>query len=117
VIEHRISIGLVIEHDDGIMEIVVDGGINVDIDMVREMLAKLESIQQGRFRILVNRQNSYSISFAAQKLLSDYPAAHAVAVLTHSRLGMMFARFIPKTRYNLKVFMDRDAALYWLRNA
>lgn len=114
--EHRIAIGQVIEHGDGLIELIANGGINISAEMVEELFEFFRQITPAPQLVLANRKNSYSMSFQAQKLLASYPHARAVAVLTHSRLGMMFARFIPKTRYNLKVFMDRDAALFWLRS-
>lgn len=114
--EHQITLGKLIEHGDGLVELIADEGINVSAEMVQELFDLFRQIAPTPQFVMANRKNSYSISFRAQKLLSSYPEAKAVAVLTHSRLGMMFARFIPRTRYTLKVFMDRDAAMYWLRS-
>ena len=100
---------------DGIAELIADEGITLSAEHAREIFNLIEGLAMPPQAILVNRQNSYALSFEAFQLLSSYKGITALAILTHSRLAFLAAKFTRAKHYHIAVFMQREAALDWLR--
>ncbi len=114
----RLTFGEMTLLEDDLVEVVVDDGIEMDVDMVREYHRTLTSIAKPPFRLLVNKRNRYSYTFEAQLGLVDIPNMGAIAVLSRRLETIRTTRALatlPRVRpWHLRIFQDRRVALMWL---
>jgi hypothetical protein len=99
-------------------EIIVDDGVDININMVIEIHAFLLSTLSDSFSLLVNKSNAYSTQLDALIMFGTLSAIDRIAVFAPNKLAKMSADFsatIPSsTALNIEVFTDRDEALDWL---
>lgn len=110
----RLTVLDLIHYSNGIVELIADEGVTISGENAREMFDMISSLEPKVQAALVNRKNSYSFSFEAQRELGNYRDITAVAIMTHSRIAYLAAKFAHAKYYKLRVFMDRDKALQWL---
>ena len=101
---------------DGIAESFVDEGINVTVEMYRELLEAFDQHTPRPTKLLANRKNSYSFSFRAMQFANNNTSLQAVAVVERSFASRIISRFVKPKHYILKSFDSRDDALAWLRS-
>jgi hypothetical protein len=107
--------------EDGIVEIEINEGVNVDAAMAVELTRMADDIIKGPFRLLSNRKNSYSLSFEAISTLAQYDNLAALAIVVHSAKSRLLVEtqnlFIATLKNKpIKIFMDFDAAISWLQS-
>jgi hypothetical protein len=113
--EYTLDFGRFI-YEDGIFESIINHDVEFDAPKVKEFFELIESIEPKPTLILVNRKNTYSLSFKANIMLATSQLVDYVAVLKYNRLpwpikGVFFPKF-----YHLAFFDERNAAIEWLNS-
>ncbi len=109
---------LIIIRDD-VAELIVNEAIEVDLSMIEEYHNLLLSIFNSSFSVLVNKINSYSYTFEAQRQIPALKLIHATDVLTYNNMTEVTTTELTKMssqgkKWNMKMFSDRDKAIAWL---
>ena len=112
---YRLNFGEVLHYADGLVELIADEGLVATYQDVSEMFEFFEILEPRPQAALVNRKHDYSLSFEAQRCIKAYKGVRFVAILTHSRLAYLAARFAISRFFKIGVFMDRKDAMAWLR--
>lgn len=103
-----------------LVEVIADEGVELDIDMVKQYHAWLLENMTPPFGILVNKINSYTYTFEAQRKIADLPEIKAMAVITYTQISTASTKSlkaIPREiEWNLEIFDNRTSALDWLEN-
>ncbi|MDH5633291.1 MAG: hypothetical protein OEZ10_09920 [Gammaproteobacteria bacterium] len=112
--EYRTDFCSFFRHDNGILEIVVDEGIEVDDKKTQQFLDTIAAIEPKVELALVNRINKYSYTFKANMMLASARVVPYVAVVNYKRppwplSGVFFPKF-----YNLAFFGKYQEAEQWL---
>ncbi|MDH3560246.1 MAG: hypothetical protein OEN52_04755 [Gammaproteobacteria bacterium] len=117
---HELGFGKIILIDEDIAEVIIDNGIEMDMGMVNEYHNFLLTHLKTPFSLLINKINSYSYTFAAQRKLATLPQIKAMAVVTYNPVAETTTRSligIPRDReWRINLFNDRERALQWLRD-
>ncbi len=103
---------------DDIAEVMINDGVNMDLEMVEHYHKFLLSHLRPRFSLLVNKINSYTYDFDAQLKLATLKEINAMAVVAYDRVTKIttesLASYPRREKWNLKVFSNREEALSWL---
>jgi hypothetical protein len=101
-----------------LVEIIIDYGIEVDLEMLTEYHNWISTNLSDPCMILINAMNSHTYSFDVQLAFGSFKQVKAVAALGYSDNAIAVAKFIltiPRPNpLNVKTFRDRDEALSWL---
>ena len=111
---HDIRIGTIYNHGDGIIESIVEEGVEVNTDDMQELFALLEQITPRPKGLVADRRNHYSFTFNAMFMASRSKHIEAVAEITYGRITMFGDLFWPKF-FKLAFFGNRDKAFEWLK--
>jgi hypothetical protein len=115
---HKLSFGRVIVLESNIAEVIVDEGVNVDLDMVDEIQSCLLSIFTHSFSLLINKSNSYSTQLDALIQFGALAAINKIAIFAPNKMAKLSADFsasIPSSSVlNIQVFTNKDDAFAWL---
>lgn len=116
---HRISFAQIKVLSCTLGEIIVDQGVDIDADMVREIHQALTELFPQPFSLLINKKNSYSTQLDALILFGQLKAISKIAVFAPNSLAKLsadFAATIPSSAaLNIEVFTEREDALAWLK--
>jgi hypothetical protein len=103
---------------EDIAEVIVNEGIEMNVEMVQQYHDFLLSHLKPPFALLVNKMHSYSYDFPAQEKLATLTEINAMAVVAYHRRTVitteMLASYPRERKWNIKIFRDRDEALAWL---
>jgi len=103
---------------DNIAEVIINDGIEMDIDMINDYHDFLLTHLQVPFSLLINKVNSYTYDFDAQTKLATLKEINAMAVIAYNRITRVatetLASYPRDDKWNLKVFSNREEALNWL---
>lgn len=104
---------------DGIVELQIKEGVNIDAAMATELTQMADDVINGPFGMLSNRIHSYSLSFEAMSILAQYENLAALAIVVHSTKSRMLVEtqnfFISALKKKpIKIFMDIDSAIAWI---
>lgn len=101
-----------------IAEVIVNEGIDIDMEMVDEIHHCFLSIFTHSFSLLINKKNSYSTQLDALIKFGTLKAINKIAIFAPNKMAKLSADFsadIPSSAVlNIQVFTDRDEALTWL---
>lgn len=104
--------------EEDLAEVVVNHGVEMDLDMVNEYHQFLIAHLNAPFSLLINKENSYSYNFDAQEHLATLEEIKAMAVVAYNTASQKTTEGlleIPRAiDWNLKIFDDRTDALNWL---
>lgn len=119
--EYKLDYCAVRYRENGIAEIEISEGVNVDADMASELMRMADELIGSPFGLISNRVHSYSLSFEAMSILAHYDNLAAVAIVVHSTRSRVLVEtqnfFISAlNKKNIKVFMDFDSAAAWLHD-
>ncbi len=107
---------LVIIRDD-IVEVMINEGVELNLDMVNQYHEFLLSHLKAPFSIIVNRIHSYTYDFEAQLSISSLPEIHAIAAVVYSRVArfsMESMASIPREKtLHSQFFNNKEDALIW----
>jgi len=115
---HQVSFATIKVLNPNLGEVIVDEGVEVNVNMVTEIHEKFIAIFQSSFSLLINKKNAYSTQLDALIKFGDLSAIDKIAIYAPNQLAKMSADFsatIPSSaNLNIEVFTERDAALAWL---
>lgn len=112
--EYRLDFASFIYHDNGVFELIVDEGTKIEEQHVNQLFELIKSIEPKPENFLVNRKNSYSISFKASIMLSRTKLAKNLAIIKYGKLPWPLKGFFSPKFYHMAFFDDRESALNWL---
>lgn len=102
-----------------IAEIIIDGDVEVDADMLVEYHSWIRNHLPDPCFLLINKVNPYTYTFKAQMEMADPLRIKAMATVVYSEASFETTELLlslPRERpWNLQIFTDRDAALMWLK--
>ena len=103
---------------DDLAEVMINDGVQMDIDMVEQYHDFLLSHLHAPFSLLINKVNAYTYDFNAQQKLATLKEINAMAVVVYNPVSKMttetLASFPRNVKWNLEIFSNRDEALAWL---
>ncbi|MDH5547680.1 MAG: hypothetical protein OEZ43_19050 [Gammaproteobacteria bacterium] len=112
--EFRLGPIALFDHEDGIVEGIVDEGATVSGQTLSEMMHLLADLPSKPRGFMVNRKNSYAMDFSAFPALRHNKVIEVVAIVNNGRQSqMIIQRFWPKF-LKLAFFDVRDEAYAWL---
>ena len=117
--ERRLSFCLLKRLPGRIVEVVPDAGVEIDLDMIEELDRSMIALMGDTFAILVNKVNSYSVSFEAQIKVGLLDEVKATAVVAYDSFGVMGAQQIKamtegEEEKKIDIFFDKTQAISWL---
>ena len=118
--EHLLSFCKITIVSNDIAEVVVNEGVVFDETMVDEYYNFLKSHLKAPFSLLINKKNSYSYTFGAQRQVANMPDVNVMAVVVGSSAGLLSNSTLTKINnsnsWNIKLFKKRHQALDWLES-
>lgn len=115
----NLSFGKIVILSENLAEVIVDEGIVFDELMVDEYHDFLLNTFSSDFSLIVNKKNSYTYTFAAQKRIANLKELRAIAVVVYSTAGVMSTETLIIVNGNfksrIKMFEDRNQALSWVK--
>lgn len=79
IVNKRLSFGYFKIHDNNIVEIIVDQGIKMSLEMVEECHEFIRQCRLDDFALLINRVNQYDYSFEAKLSVASHENVKAIA--------------------------------------
>jgi hypothetical protein len=115
---HVLSFGTVTLLRPDLAEVIVDEGVEMNMDMVDEYHMFVSELLADPCGALINKKNRYTYTFEAQLAISTLEKIRATAVLVYSDASRISTDALLKLpthlRQNVKIFSNRDAGLHWL---
>lgn len=115
---HQLSFGKIYLLSHQLAEVIVNDGVEMNMDMVNEYHDFLRQHLSAPFSLLINKLNKYSYTFEAQQHLATLPEIKAMAVVAYNHpteLATEILKDVPrKIEWNMKIFPEPDSALSWL---
>ncbi|MGC6429982.1 MAG: hypothetical protein ACON5F_02965 [Jejuia sp.] len=116
--EYRLAFGKIIILRNNLAEVIVDEGVVMNEVMVDVYHDFLLSYLKAPFSILINKKNSYSYTFEAQKVIGNLEEIYAMAVVNATSGALMSTETLidmnKDNNWNINLFDNRDDALEWL---
>ena len=117
---HQLSFGKIILLGDDLAEVIVDEGVEMDIEMVEEYHDWILNNLTAPCMLLINKINSYSYTFEAQRNLATPKEIKAMAVVSYTRISKKATKALSSlprdVKWNIKIFGNREDALAWLNS-
>ena len=115
---HDIALGRIIKLNDDTAEVIASEGVEIDIPMVDEYHDWIDRNLPDKAFMLINRVNSYSYTYDAEKVIGTQPKIRATAILVYSRVSEITAEYMtsfPRAiAWNARIFNSREEALGWI---
>lgn len=99
----------------GIIEVVVDEGVDAGKEHLEEIIAFTEKMNPHPKGILINRENDYSLKFSLFTVVKDVKYFQAAAMVNNNRKKQFFVENLLPDFLRFSVFNDRKEALIWLK--
>lgn len=117
---HMLSFGEISILQDDIAEVIVNNGVEFDLEMVKEYHEFLLKEMKAPFSLLINKLNSYTYTFEAQRELASLKQINAMAVVAYNKIAETSTKILtvlPREQsWKIKIFDNRRLALMWLQN-
>ena len=115
---HELPFAKIIVLQDDLAEVLINDGIVMDKEMVKQYHDFLLTHLRAPFSLLINKVNAYSYDFDAQENLATLEQINAMAVVAYNRITRISTESLASMprdgEWNLKIFSERDTALAWL---
>ncbi|SFZ89229.1 hypothetical protein SAMN05428642_10162 [Flaviramulus basaltis] len=115
---YKLSFGTITILKNDLAEVIVDDGVVMDEVMVDEYHDFLLTNLDAPFSLLINKTNSYSYTYEAQKSIVNFKKINAMGVLVESNAGIMSTETLlslnKDNNWNVRFFRAREDALVWL---
>ena len=115
---YELDFGKIIAIDKHLAEVIINDGVEMDDEIVDQYHDFLVSHFTAPFSLLINKINSYTYTFSAQRSLATIPQIHAMAVIAYSDVSHTATEALieaPRAKqWNIEIFPDRNSALSWL---
>ncbi|WP_298346287.1 hypothetical protein [uncultured Algibacter sp.] len=117
---HKLSFGTINILKNNLAEVIVDEGVVMDEVMIDEYHDFLLNTLDVPFALLVNKKNSYTYTFTAQKNIVHLNEIKAIAVITKTSGAVMSTETLINVNgninSNIKLFQERQSGLTWLND-
>lgn len=118
--EYKLSFGTIIILRDNLAEVIINEGVVMNEVMVDLYHDFLLSYLKAPFSLLINKKNSYSYTFEAQKMIANLDEIHVMAVIVGTSGALMSTKTLMKINeendWNIKLFRARPEALEWIES-
>lgn len=115
-----VKMGRIIKLSDDMAEVIVNEGVVIDMDMVKEYHKWIQDNLSDPCTLLVNKIYPYTYTFEAQKEIASLEKIKAMAVVVYNRISEVTTRDLvsfPREReWYIQIFNSRDEALLWLES-
>lgn len=121
--KHRLSFGYFTLLAENIVEVCIDDGIELSLEMIEECDQFFKAHIFGDFGMLINRINEYSYSYEAQLSVGSYQGLKAIAFVYYTEECKSLVEKLNLTRasdnWNSQIFSGLELgwqqALGWLK--
>jgi hypothetical protein len=96
--KHRLSFGFFNVLANNIVEVTVDEGVEVSLEIVEECYDFVDRHMTGNFAMLINRINNYTYTYEAQLSIASYEGLKALAFVCYSEKGEQVSRELLNNR-------------------
>lgn len=122
--KHRLSFGYFTLLAENIVEVTIDEGVEVSLEMIEESDLFLKAHVFSDFGMLINRINEYTYSYEAKLTMGSYTGLKAIAFVYYSDESKSLIEKINVMRaldnWNSSIFsgleLEWQQALKWLQN-
>ena len=115
---HELPFAKIIILRDDIAEVIINDGVEMDVNMVNQYHDFLLSHLRAPFSLLINKINAYTYDFDAQLKLATLKEINVMAVIAYKRVTVLstetLASYPRDVKWNLKIFLNRNDAMDWL---
>lgn len=115
---HKLSFANIIIIQKDIAEVIAYEGIELNIDMLKELHQFLDENLELPCSLLINKENSYNYSFEALEYFGIYKEIKATAIVVYNEIteavSKYSADFTRANTWNTTIFKNRESALEWL---
>jgi hypothetical protein len=115
---YKTSFGTIIKLDNNLAEIIVDDGVEMNLTQVLEYHHFLLNNLKAPFYLLINKKNSYTYTFDAQKAIVNFDKIKKLAVLIATQGALMSTETLlnlnKDLKWETKLFSKKEDALVWL---
>lgn len=101
--KHRLSFAYFNILADNLLEVTVDDGVEMSLEMIEECHQFIDKHFKGDFGMLVNKINQYTYTYEAALSIASYDNMKAVA----------FVYYTPKSKKSVAILKDIRAADEW----
>ncbi|MDB2426094.1 hypothetical protein N9W41_00960 [bacterium] len=114
--------GQLIKHSETLLEAVVDNGVMIGPEEVRECNRFIHDKFKQPYSVLVNNINDYSVEFDAMMIAGSSPYEKKIGILTYrpsTRMALESAVDVQNMLYpekKISFFHHRDEAIEWLND-
>lgn len=116
---YKLSFGTIIILQSNLAEVIVDEGVVMDEISVDEYHDFLLNNLEVPMYLLINKKNSYTYTFEAQKSIVHLDEIKSMAVITKTSGAVMSTETLINVNgniyRNIKLFQERESALIWLK--
>lgn len=121
--KHRLSFANFKMLSEHIVEVVVDEGVNMSLEMIEECHQFINEHFSERFAMLINRVNNYTYSYEAKLSVASYENLVAIAFVYYTEDAKKLTDELYKLRafdgWNYRIFSGMELgwqqALTWLK--
>lgn len=110
----KISFGSFRELRPGIMEVVINEGVELTASMIEQIETGLLERYNGPYCCLVNRKHAYSHTADSMQRVATMKNLVALAIFSHSDISARVAQIHKSFQDNVQVFTTESEALDWL---
>lgn len=115
----NLGFGSLIPIQERMIEVIINEGVEFSSEMVSVYHQSLVKFGWDKFRLLINKKNSYTYSFQAQREIAALPNVLGSAVLiysNHSRAAIeSLVKIAIDIAHPIEVFDERELAINWLK--
>jgi hypothetical protein len=115
---HNLDFARIVLLRDDIAEVIVNQNVEMDSAMIDAYHAFLVGHLRAPFSLLINKINTYSYTFEAQRKLVAIPEINAMAAVVYSQTSQLATEALARQQrgrtWNLRIFYNREEALAWL---
>jgi len=112
---HRISFADLIDHQNGIVEAIVDEAVEVNAAQMHELHRFMLSRTPPAHGLFANRKNSYAFAFSALACVRQLHTIHFVAEVTHGKARNRVIKALWPSHLKLQFFDSEAEAMQWLQ--
>lgn len=119
-ITHKLSFGEITILQEDIAEVIVNHGVEMNLQMVGEYHEFLLTKMRHPFSLLINILNCYTYTFEAQQHIGTLAQINSIAVVVYREITKNIVKAVIQVQkensWKIKIFDERQAALAWLKN-
>ncbi|MBD3610454.1 MAG: hypothetical protein HUJ30_07880 [Gammaproteobacteria bacterium] len=112
--EYRLSFVTLYDYENGIIEAIVDDGVEINKDKFIEFIDFVNNLPSAPSGMLANRTHSYSFTFDALLSFRRNQSLRYLAEYLHDKKPNVILEAIWPRNINMQTFRKYDEAMQWL---